>query len=270
MATNWMILGDDHGQELQAIAYSPSKLAENYDKAFVEDLTDGVKSYSPFEFSHEDIPESFVQKAVTPWDSHYKVDQLPNNVTEDDVTEQLQDSGFEKIDDSGGFEVYSGGSTPHAVGEDRHVVILGALGSSTSEQEGLMSRVIKEANQNAYEVPDPIQDGLEALEIEDSLTIENAITGLGYTPSTESGSLQPEYGIASVDLEAGSKNGAWPFQDESGAENAESVLSRGEGELRDGYTNIGRQGRVVTASGASYDIEEMNDGAITRFSSPRI
>ena len=95
------------------------------------------------------------------------------------------------------------------------------------------------------------------------------IENLGYTPSTGS-SLQPEYGLASVDFSDGSKSGAWPFESESEAEEAEEILSHEEIELRDGYGNVGTQGRVVTANGGEYQVEEMNDGGITRFSTPRI
>lgn len=272
MATNWMILGDDNGQDLQAVAYSPSKLAENYDKAFVDNLERyDVSTYSPFEFSKTDVPESFVQKAGTPWNSHYKVDQFPDNVTEDDLASQLQDAGFEKVDEGGDFEVYTDGTTPHAVGEERHVVVLPGQTASGGETEILMSRVIKENNQDRYDVPDIIRDGIEALEVEDSLTVQNTLAGgMEYMPSTESGSLQPEYGLASVDFEDGIKFGAWPFKSESTAEQAANVLSNLEGELRDGYENVGRQGRVVTASGGNYEIQEMNEGYFTAISDPRI
>jgi hypothetical protein len=263
-----MILGDNHGDELEAVAYSPSKLAENYDRAFVADITDGIQSYSPFEFSHEDIPESFVQKAATPWKSHYKVDQLPNNISEEDIVDQLQGSGFEKIDEKGGFEVYSDGKTPHAVGQDRHVVVLPGLTASGGEAERLMDRVVKEANQDAYEVPDIIQDGLDALDVRDSLTIENSLDNIGYTPSSDNLSLQPEYGLSSVDLQEGSKTGAWPFQTENEAESAEKVLESRE-QLMNGYESVGRNGRVVLGSG-NYDIEEMNEGKSRRLSNPRI
>jgi hypothetical protein len=272
MATNWMILGDNHGEELQAVAYSPSKLADNFDRAFIDDLgRRGLENYSPFEFSHSDIPESFVQEALTPWESEYKIDQLPNNISEEDVAEQLQDAGYDKVGEKGDFAIYSDGSQPHAIGGDRHIMIFPGGGVSGSKAERLMDRLIKEGNQDAYEVPEAIRDGLDALDVGDSLTIENTLEFAGYTQSTGSESLQPEYGLGSVDFETKIKTGAWPFQSESQAERAASILSRKEGELMDGYQDVGRQGRVVTASGGNYELgDEMNDGRNTRFSMPRI
>jgi hypothetical protein len=131
-----------------------------------------------------------------------------------------------------------------------------------------MDRVVKEANQDAYEVPDIIQDGLDALDVRDSLTIENSLDNIGYTPSSDNLSLQPEYGLSSVDLQEGSKTGAWPFQTENEAESAEKVLESRE-QLMNGYESVGRNGRVVLGSG-NYDIEEMNEGKSRRLSNPRI
>jgi hypothetical protein len=103
------------------------------------------------------------------------------------------------------------------------------------------------------------------------LTIENVVQSLGYTPSTDDFSLQPEYGLASVNMEDATKSGAWLFESESKARTAKGALSNAEGELWRGYTNVEREGDVVTANGGNYQIEEeMNDGSITRFSTPRI
>jgi hypothetical protein len=179
------------------------------------------------------------------------------------------DSGFEKVDERGGFEVYTDGTTPHAVGEDRHVVVLPGMGASESDAEGLMDRVLKEANQDAYEVPEAIQDGLNSLDVRDTLTIENTLQDLGYTASTQSNSLQPDYGVSSADFDEGSKYGAWPFETESKAEKAANILSRRE-KLMNGYESVGRKENVVTGSGPNYNIENMNKDVDMRFFLPMI
>ena len=266
MATEWMIFPDDQGDDLEAVALSPSKLSENYDASFTEDIGAHHK-YRVFEFSHSDIPETYVQKAIQPWDSELKVDQLPNNVSEDDVTKQLADAGYSMQHQRGDFEVYRGDGDFHAVGEDRHITILGGSSASTSQMRDLMFRVIEETNENRYELPDTIQEGLESIDSRDSITI-NKTPGIAYMPSVDSSSIQPELAISSVDFEEGKKYGAWPFEDRQSAENAVTILESQD--LRDGYNNPRQNGKTVVASGADYQLDEMNFSSWLNFSDPRI
>ena len=267
MATEWMIFPDDQGDELQAVGLSPSALDENYDTSFAEDIGADEK-YDVFEFNHTDIPETYVQHADDPWDSRFKVDQLPNNVSEEDVVQQLEDSGYTKQHQRGDFEVYAGEDGFHAVGNDRHIVVLQSSTASSSKQRDLMFRVLEESNDNRYEIPETMQNGLDKIDVQDSLTMFKA-PHLAYMTSTGTTSHQPEMAISSVDFEEGKKYGAWPFQDGQSAESAVSLLNAEEN-LRYGFSDVELDGRTVTASDANYDLNEMNNGNWLRFSVPRI
>lgn len=267
MATEWMIFPDDQGDELQAVALSPSALDENYDTSFAEDIGADEK-YEVFEFNHTDIPETYVQHADDPWDSRFKVDQLPSNVSEEDVVQQLEDSGYTMQHRRGDFEVYAGEDGFHAVGNDRHIVVLQSSTASTSKQRDLMFRVLEESNDNRYEIPETMQNGLDKIDVQDSLTMFKA-PHLAYMTSTGTTSHQPEIALSSVDFEEGKKYGAWPFQDEQSAESAVSLLNAEEN-LRYGFSDVELDGRTVTASDANYDLNEMNNGNWLRFSVPRI
>jgi len=267
MATEWMIFPDDQGDDLEAVALSPSKLSENYDASFTEDLGADDK-YGMFEFSHFDIPETYVQKAVEPWDSLFKVDQLPGNISEEDVAQQLEDAGYSKQHERGEFEVYRGDDGFRAVGGDRHVVVLGSSNASTSQQRDLMFRVLEETNENRYKIPETMQRGFEELDIQDSLTVRK---NPGYVPmpSTGTTSHQPDIGMSSVNFQEGEKYGAWPFQDRQSAENALTLLQNNE--VRDGYSNLELENDTVTASGGDYNLhEEMNSGGFLIVSDTRI
>jgi len=267
MATEWMIFPDDQGDDLEAVAMSPSKLSENYDASFTEDIGADDK-YGMFEFSHFDIPETYVQRAMEPWESLYKVDQLPGNVSEGDVTQQLENAGYSKQHERGDFEVYRGEGGFHAVGNDRHVVVLEGDVASISQQRDLMFRVLEETNENRYKIPEAMQRGLEQIDGRDSLTL---MKGPGYVPmpSADTNTHQPNIGMSSVDFEEGTKYGAWPFEDKQSAENALTLLQNNE--VRDGYSNLELDNKTVTASGGDYDLnEEMNTGGFLRFANTRI
>jgi len=267
MATEWMIFPDDQGDDLEAVALSPSKLSENYDASFTEDIGADDK-YGMFEFSHADIPETYVQRAMEPWQSLYKVDQLPGNISEGDVVQQLEDAGYSKQHDRGDFEVYRGEDGFHAVGNDRHIVVQGDI-ASNSQQRDLMFRVIEETNQNRYEIPENIENGLEAINEQDSLTI-SMIPNIAYMDSTGSRSIQPELAVTSVDFEEGEQYGAWPFEDAQEAETALSLLEANEEELNGGFENPSLEGKTITASGGNYDISVMNYDGNLAFSGPVI
>jgi len=267
MATEWMIFPDDQGDDLEAVALSPSKLTENYDKSFTRDIG-AEEKYSPFEFHHTDIPETYVQKAMQPWQSLFKVDQLPNNVSGGDVVQQLEGSGYTMQHQRGDFEVYAGEDGFHAVGNDRHIVIVEGDIASTSQQRDLMFRVLEETNDNRYVIPEVMGRGLEELDVRDSLSVRK---NPGYVPmpSTDTTSHQPDVGMSSVDFQKGEKSGAWPFEDRQSAENALTLLENNE--VRFGYSDIELNNKTVTASGANYDLNaEMNYGGFLTFSDTTI
>ena len=267
MATEWMIFPDDQGDYLQAVALSPSKLSENYDASFSEDIGADDK-YGMFEFSHSDIPETYVQKAMEPWQSLYKVDQLPNSVSEEDVAQQLEEAGYSRQHERGEFEVYRGDDGFHAVGNDRHIVVLEGDIASISEQRDLMFRVLEETNENRYQIPQIMQNGLENINVQDSLTMLKR-GDMAYMPSTETNSHQPEMAMSSVNFENGTKYGSWPFESSQSAENALTLL-QAQDSLRDNYSNVELNDRTVTASGGEYELSEMNASTWLRFSSPTI
>lgn len=159
MATGWMIFPDDQVDALQAVALSPSKLSENLDVSFSEDIGADDK-YEMFEFSHEDIPETYVQRATDPWASEYKVDQLPGSVSETSMAHQLKDAGYDFQKEIGNFKIYSDGEEFHALGEDRHITILRNAGADSSQASDLMETVVEEGNENGYEL-------LEIVEVHD-------------------------------------------------------------------------------------------------------
>lgn len=268
MATEWMIFPDDQGDDLEAVALSPSAMDENYDASFSEDIGADEK-YEVFEFNHTDIPETYVQKAIEPWESKFKVDQLPNNVSEEDVVQQLEDSGYSMRHQRGDFEIYAGEDGFHAVGNDRHIVVLEGDVASTSQQRDLMFRVIEETNENTYELPETMENGLNAINEQDSLSI-SMMPNIAYMISTGTRSNQPPLAITSVNFDDGEKYGAWPFEDAQKAENALRLLEGSEEELNDGFENTSREGKTVTASGGEYGLSQMNYGSNLAFSDPRI
>jgi len=268
MATEWMIFPDDQGDDLEAVALSPSALSEHYHESFAEDIG-ADDEYGLFEFSHADIPETYVQNASDPWDSRFKVDQLPGNVSEDDVAQQLEDAGYSKQHERGELEVYRGEDGFHAVGDNRHVVVLGSQNASTSQQRDLMFRVLEETNDDRYELPEFMQDGLDSISVQDSLSLHmNPV--IGYMHSVDSDEYQPKMGISSVDFESGEKYGAWPFENAQTAENAMTILQAHDGEYNDGFEEPRLDGTVITASGADYQLEEMNANRNFMMSSPVI
>jgi len=266
MATEWMIFPDDQGDYLQAVALSPSKLSEHYNTTLAEDIGADDK-YGVFEFSHTDIPETFLQHAVDPWDSRFKVDQLPNNISEEDVAQQLEEAGYSMQHQRGEFEVYRGEEDLRAVGEDRHIAVLGSLNASISQQRELMFRVLEETNENRYKIPEATQMCFDELNVQDSLT---AIKRPGYalTPSTGTSSYQPQIGMSSVNFEEGEKNGAWTFENAQKAENALTILENSE--VRDGYSDLRLDDRTVTAEEGNYNIGELGTNSWLRVSEPRI
>ena len=267
MATEWMLYPDDGGEELQAVALSPSALDEHYDKSFTRDIGAHEK-YSPFEFHHTDIPETYVQHVNDPWDSRFKVDQLPKNVTKAGLGHQLKDAGYEFREEKGDFDVYEGEDGLHAIGDDRHIVVLQSSTASTSKQRDLMSRILEQKNEDDYQPSETMQNGLDKIDVQDSLTMFKA-PHLAYMTSTGTTSHQPEMAISSVDFEEGKKYGAWPFQDEQSAESAVSLLNAEENP-RYGFSDVELDEKTVTASDANYDLNEMNNGNWLRFSVPRI
>ena len=266
MATEWMIFPDDQGDDLEAVALSPSKLSEHYDVSFARNIG-ANESYGMFEFNTTDIPETYMQKAIQPWDSLFKVDQLPNNVSEDDVKQRLEEVGYTMQHQRGNFEVYNGETGPHAVGEDRHVVVLGSANASTSQERDLMFRLLEETNDNRYQIPEVMARGFEQIDVRDSLTV---IKTPGYVmmPSTDTTSHQPDVGMSSVDFQEEKKYGAWPFADKQSAESALALLENSD--VRHGYSGLEMNNKTVTASGGNYELNEMNSDSWLRVSSPRI
>jgi hypothetical protein len=267
MATEWMIFPDDQGDALQAVALSPSALDEQYDKSFAEDIA-ADENYDMFEFSARDIPETFIQVADDPWESRIKVDQLPNNVSQTSLGYQLKDEGYEFQEERGDFKIYSDGNVPHAVSEDRHVVILRTSGASSSEAADLMERALEETNENTYELSNVMEEGLENINVQDSVTIQKLPSDF-YMPSTGTSSHQPSVAMSSVDFETGEKYGAWPFEDSDSAQSALALLEAAE-EVRDGYEDLEINDRTVVGYGGNYNIGEMNSSGWVRMSNPRI
>jgi hypothetical protein len=266
MATEWMIFPDEQGDYLQAVAYNPSKVSEIHDTTLADDIG-ADERYEAFEFNHTDIPESYIQHANDPWLSRFKVDQLPNNVSEEDIVQQLEDSGYTMQHERGDFEVYAGEDGFHAVGDDRHVVVLGGDTASTSQERDLMFRVLEETNDNRYELPEVTQRGLEELDVQDSLSIMKR-PGYALMPSTGTRSYQPEIGMSSVDFDEGQKNGAWSFSEGKAAENALTLLENND--VRHGYSDLELNNKVVTAQEGDYDISELGTSSWLRVSESRI
>ena len=267
MATEWMLYPDDGGTDLEAVALSPSKLEENYDKSFTRDIGAHEK-YSPFEFHHTDIPETYVQLAYDPWESIFKVDQLPKNVTKAGLGHQLKDAGYEFREEKGDFDVYEGDDGFHAIGDDRHIVVQGDL-ASTSQQRNLISRVLEQRNEDDYQPSETMQDGLNAINEHDSLSI-SMIPNVAYMDSTGTRSIQPDLAITSVNFEDDEKYGAWPFENAQDAETALKLLESNKEDLNDGFENPSREGKTITASGGEYGLFQMNFESNLTFSDSRI
>ena len=268
MATEWMILPDEQGDALQAVALSPSRLSEKFDISFSEEIGANLR-YDMFEFSHEDIPQTYVQRATDPWASEYKIDQLPGNVSETSLGHQLKDAGYNFQEEIGNFKIYSDGEEFHAVGEDRHINILRNVSADPSQAYDLMERVIEETNENTYKIPEIIQTGLDKLDVQDSLTLYKN-PGAVYMQSHSSYNNQPAMGISSVNFEDGEKHGSWPFENSQDAENGLTMLEAHDGEYMNSFEDVELQGRAITASGGNFDSSEVGSGGSTVFSVPYI
>jgi len=266
MATEWMLPPDNQGDDLQVVAFSPSKLSEYYEKSLTREIN-AEEKYGPFEFHHTDIPETYIQHSIDPSPSRFKVDQLPNNVSEDDVVQQLEDAGYTNRLQRGDFEVYAGEDGFHAVGNDRHVVVVGGDTASNSQERSLMLRVLEETNENSYEIPEVMQRGFDELDVQDSLTVVKR-PGYAVMPSTGTSYNQPDIGMSSVNFAEGEKNGAWPFEDPDAAENVVAVLE--DQDVRDGYSNIRLDNKTVTAEDGEYEIGELGTYSWLRVSDCRI
>lgn len=239
------------GEEYAGASYSPSKLHENYDTTFMGVL-DTDNAYDKFDFSDEDIPESFVEEKPVGYYPKVKVDQLPNNVSEGDVVQQLQEDGYSKDREIGNFEVYTtrGGKYLHAVGNERHFV---SWSSSDSQERanGMMDSVLEQEVEEQLTLGVDIEEVIDALNVQDSLTMTKQDSLLPIDPD-----YQPEISVSSVDFEEGTKYAAWVFEDEQAAGTAYNLLQNEDS--FNSYESLEKEGRFVTAAKGDYNPAEIN------------
>lgn len=256
----WMLLPP--GDEFAAASYSPSKLNEQYDTTLLS-VIGQEHNYDIFDFSEADIPEAFVEEDQGDYKPTLKVDQLPGGVSEEDVIQQLQDAGYSKDRQIGGFEVYTGEGEPRAVGKGRH--ILGWVSGSAPNQaiHNYMNSVLEQETEDQLKPGPETKAVVDALNIQDSLTIQK---GIG-TSMPINRNYQPELGATSVNFEEGTKYGAWVFEDEETAETAYSMLEPDDSFSN--FENIERNGRFITASEGDYSTGELNANPL-QLSVPRV
>lgn len=237
------------GDELDVSAYSPSKLSDNYDTTLMK-ARSSEQIYDMFDFDSGDIPEAFVQDKEVPWRSALKVDQLPNNVTESKVIDQLREAGFTKDREQGDFEVYSRNNTSttfRAVGDDRHVVVWGPT-AEDDDRNNYLNRALQQRNEDTYELREVEQGLLEVLDLQDSVTIwQPEATPLA---GNMEGSLR--IGADTVDFESGSRRQAFAFENEGRAETAYHVLKDESGD----FSSIDHRGQFLITE-ANYNIDEL-------------
>lgn len=250
--TGWMLLPP--GEDLSAMAYSPSQTSEQHGTTYAE--TQNVDYlYDMFEFHDSDIPETFVQEKNNQWQSEMKVDQLPNNVSEEDVAQQLQDAGYHKDTEIGDFDVYRGGEGgPRAVGQGKHILSHPInIGDDESAMQ-YMDNFLSQRVEDELRPGDETMGVINALNVKDSITLRknehnNLVTGVN-------DSRQPVMGAASVDMEAGEKYGAWIFEDEQTAGTVHAMKK--DEDLLGYFEEISQESRIITARG-TYNGEGLGD-----------
>lgn len=242
--TGWMLLPP--GDDLSAMAYSPSQASEQYETTYAEvQSMDGL--YDVFEFHDNDIPETFTQVKTNQWSSVMKVDQLPNNVTEEDVAQQLQDGGYHTDAEIGDFDVYRGGDGgPRAVGHDMHIVSHPIARGDDDSAMQYLDNFLSQQVEGELRPGDDTTTLIAALNVQDSITLrKHELTNLVKGVSE---SRRAEMGAASVDMDAGEKYGAWVFEDEQTAGTVHAMKEGGE--LFGYFDEVSQDGRVVTAQGS--------------------
>lgn len=246
----WMLLPP--GDTLAAATYSPSQASEQYGTTYAEVFgLDGL--YDAFDFHENDVPETFLQEKDNQWHSVMKVDQLPKNVTEEDIVQQLQDAGYHKEKEMGDFEVYRGGNEgPRAVGQDMHIA---SHPVGTGDDDSAMTYMDYFLSQR---VEDDLQPGNDTTAVIDALNVQDSITlrvdDVSHMVQGIQGSRQPEIGATSVNMETGDKYGAWVFEDEQTADIVHEIKK--DEDLMAYFEEISQEGRVITGQG-SYNGEGM-------------
>lgn len=250
--TGWMLLPP--GDDLSAMAYSPSQASERYGTTYAE-VQNVDYLYDIFEFHDSDVPETFVQEKNNQWQAEMKVDQLPNGVSEEDIAQQLQAGGYNKDTDIGDFDVYRGGEGgPRAVGQGMHIL---SHPINTGDDDSAMQFMDNFLSQRVEDKLSPGEETMgvmNALNIQDSITLRknernNLVTGVDDP-------RQPEIGAASVNMEAGEKYGAWLFEDEQTAGTVHAMKK--DEDLLGYFEEIRQEGRIITARG-SYNGEGLGD-----------
>lgn len=247
--SRWIHSTDDI---LLAASFRPSRLVAEYGES-VTQYSYG-DPYGPLQFGPEDIPESFVQSQKNPAYSTVKVDQLPSEVSYEQVIDTLRDQDFGVDKQVGDYHIYRTPSANkvYALAPGRMATGLNfAVEDETMNDQHVnhVTRAIEEHDSEAV-VTDDIRRVIDSLEGDDFVELWGG-TGSG---SQMIGQLddqyQPEAGGVGVDLDNGIKYGAWAFKDENLADWVYADLQEGGTRSEYGWERIDKDGQVITAQGA--------------------
>ncbi|WP_157573591.1 hypothetical protein [Haloplanus natans] len=264
MAHNWaqQVPTEGTGNALGFDTYSPQQLNEKYDQVRPVLQTGPVFEMLPY--SREEPPESFRQTFSRGDPNHrrtLRVDQLPSGVSEEDVAQGLEDSGYKHEGPVNGFDVYFNpikGSV-HALGENRHAFTFDYAGLETTT-ETLKSTLEDTLESYGTDVfTEDMKAAQDALDMQDSFGMFvdqdfDYITGFD-------DKYGPSLGASTLDVDRGALQSAWVFDNAGDAAFAQAYLE--DGNIGGGYQTVNQESdsRVLTAIGKDNQaIQDMKDG----------
>ncbi|WP_157573578.1 hypothetical protein [Haloplanus natans] len=261
MAHNWVQEQPTQGQGNGIIfdTYSPQQLKEKYGALRVTGPSNQVFDRVPY--SREEVPESFRQTFFSGDRRTLRVDQLPGGVSEEDVAQGLEESGYRQEGSVNGFDVYFNpikGSV-HALGENRHAFTFDYAGLETTTE---VLRNTLEDTLESYGTDiftEDMQAAQQALDVQDSFGMSvdpdfDYITGFD-------DKYGPSLGASTLDVERGALQSAWVFDNAGDAAFAQAYLE--DGNIGGGYQTVNRDdgSRVVTAIGKDdAAVKDIKDG----------
>lgn len=221
--------------------------------------------YQDLNFAPEEVPETFLQvwNEGDYWASA-KVDQLPGGISSDGVKQSLESNGYEKVNEIGEFGVYSidGTKKVHAVSPEHHVIAANitktkSFDASQSQLRDYLEDVLRDNVNGESGEPSEIAQLREALGPKDTFGAVNqpgvnnfAVNSGVFVYHSELGKgYQPTHGAASVDVEEGTKYGAWLFEEEDIAEEVKTTLRNDNKKVYNDWEDISRDGRIMRATG---------------------
>lgn len=246
----------------QIKAYSPSQHAENFDKTWAgEDQIPHRSVYDIFDFEAEHVPETLNQRVQAEGTERVRADQLPNNVSREELEEAMEEAGYESAGESGDFSLYLEGDTAgaRAVNDDYHLIAFASQRYSevTSEEHMDNLSTVLDAYQNSETQLDAnVAAAIDQLDVQDTIAganqdIDNGLglTGVGTTAIARD--LLPRAGANTRNLEEGTKQTVLVFEDEEKAQGYADLVHEESSPQELGYNSVEARGRFVIGEGAS-------------------